>query len=343
MTRMTDDFTEVNGVGDSTEDKLKSAGFSTWDAISFTSMQKLQEKADVGESMAETLLSEARERSEMSSFQTAESMREDRADVSSITVGVDEVDELINGGIETNSIFELYGEFGSGKSQVTHQVCVNVQLPETHGGAHGRAIFIDTEDSFRPDRIEQMVLGLRDEKKNALMQVHDIDEESDTADEELVSEVLSHIDVASAHNSDHQIMLLEKAHEMASEYQDDDFPVQILCVDSLMSYFRSEYVGRGSLAERQQKISKHMYDMKKFSKLYNSALVITNQVQSDPDAFFGDPTKPIGGNIVGHTSNYRVYLKNKKDNKRAFNLVDAPALPDGEVIFAITDKGLESA
>lgn len=340
---MTDDFTEVNGIGDGTQDKLEKAGFSSWDAIAHASPQKLQDKADVGESTSETLLEEARKRSEMADFQTAKDMRDSRGDVFHITAGVDEIDELLDGGIETNSIFETYGEFGSGKSQVTHQLCVTTQLPEEYGGAHGRAMFIDTEESFRPKRIEQMVSGLREERKEALMDVHGVEEDSDTAESDLVDEVLAHIHVVQAHNSDHQIMLLEKAMEVASGHKESDFPIRLLCVDSLMSYFRSEYVGRGALAQRQQKISKHMYDMKKFSNLYNAAVVITNQVQSDPDAFFGDPTKPIGGNIVGHTSNYRVYLKNKKDNKRAFELVDAPALPDGEVLFKITNDGLESA
>ena len=111
-------------------------------------------------------------------------------------------------------------------------------------------------------------------------------------------------------------------------------------MDSLTAHFRAEYVGRGTLADRQQKLNKHMHDLMRFSGLNNASVVVTNQVMSKPDAFFGDPTKPIGGHVVGHTSTFRIYLRKSKGEKRIARLVDSPNLPEGEAIFSVTAGGL---
>ncbi|MFB6082084.1 MAG: DNA repair and recombination protein RadA, partial [Halanaeroarchaeum sp.] len=240
-------------------------------------------------------------------------------------------------------ITEVYGEFGAGKSQVTHQLAVNVQLPEAHGGLEGSAVFIDSEDTFRPERIDDMVRGLPEEALQATKEAREI--EGDLGDEdvmtELVQDFLDHIHVAKAFNSNHQILLAEKAKEVAAENEDTDWPVRVLAVDSLTAHFRAEYVGRGELADRQQKLNKHLHDLLRIGDLYNTAVVVTNQVQSNPDAFFGDPTKPIGGNILGHTSTFRMYLRKSKGDKRIVRLVDAPNLADGEAVMRVEDGGLK--
>ena len=273
-------------------------------------------------------------------------MLDRREQIGKLTWGVDEVDELLGGGVETQSITEVYGEFGSGKSQVTHQLSVNVQLPREHGGLEGSAIFVDSEDTFRPERIDDMVRGLDDETIEATMVTHDVadEETADAGDEELVTElveaILDKIHVAKAFNSNHQILLAEKAQEIASSSQDEEFPVRLLCVDSLTAHFRAEYVGRGELAERQQKLNKHLHDLMRVGDLNNTAVVVTNQVAANPDSFFGDPTQPIGGNILGHTSTFRIYLRKSKGDKRIVRLVDAPNLADGEAVMQVTNDGL---
>ncbi|MFW5963669.1 MAG: DNA repair and recombination protein RadA, partial [Natronomonas sp.] len=238
---------------------------------------------------------------------------------------------------------EVYGEFGAGKSQVTHQLAVNVQLPKEQGGLHGRCIFVDSEDTFRPERIDEMVRGLPDDVLEAALEDREIEGSIDDEGtmEELVQSFLDKIHVAKAFNSNHQILLAEKAKEIASEYEEDEYPVRLLCVDSLTAHFRAEYVGRGELADRQQKLNKHLHDIDRVGNLYNSAVVVTNQVQSNPDAFFGDPTKPIGGNILGHKSTFRMYLRKSKGNKRIVKLVDAPNLPDGESVMRVQGEGLK--
>jgi len=232
---------------------------------------------------------------------------------------------------------------------VTHQLAVNVQLPAEHGGLEGSAIFIDSEDTFRPERIEQMVEGQEDEALEDMMKLHGIvgeDEAADATDDalmaDLVESVLDKIHVAKAFNSNHQILLAEKAQEIASESQDEEFPVRLLAVDSLTAHFRAEYVGRGQLADRQQKLNKHLHDLMRVGDLNNTAVLVTNQVASNPDSFFGDPTQPIGGNILGHTSTFRIYLRKSKGNKRIVKLVDAPNLPDGEGVMRVEGAGLKN-
>ena len=180
-----------------------------------------------------------------------------------------------------------------------------------------------------------------------MMRLHGIvgeDEAADTTEDELMADlvesVLDKIHVAKAFNSNHQILLAEKAQEIASNTQDDEFPVRLLAVDSLTAHFRAEYVGRGQLADRQQKLNKHLHDLMRVGDLNNTAVVVTNQVASNPDSFFGDPTQPIGGNILGHTSTFRIYLRKSKGNKRIVKLVDAPNLPDGEGVMRVEGAGL---
>jgi len=342
-----EDLEELPGVGPATAEKLKDNGFDGYQGIAVASPGELSNTADIGESSAADIIQAAREAADIGGFETGATVLERREQIGKLTWSVGEVDELLGGGIETQSITEVYGEFGAGKSQVTHQISVTVQLPAEHGGLEGSAIFIDSEDTFRPERIEQMVKGLDDEVLEDTMVMHGLVEEEGDADagdeqllDDLVESVLDKIHVAKAFNSNHQILLAEKAQEIASESQDDEFPVRLLCVDSLTSHFRAEYVGRGELAERQQKLNKHLHDLMRVGDLNNTAVVVTNQVASNPDSFFGDPTQPIGGNILGHTSTFRMYLRKSKGNKRIVKLVDAPNLPDGEAVMRVEEGGL---
>jgi len=195
---------------------------------------------------------------------------------------------------------------------------VNVQVPKKDGGLEGSAAIIDTENTFRPERIKQMAeaLGLNHE------------------------EVLKNIHVARAYNSNHQMLLVDRAFELAEKLKNSDKPVRLIIVDSLTAHFRAEYVGRGTLADRQQKLNRYLHDIMRFGDLYNAAVVVTNQVMSKPDAFFGDPTRPIGGHILGHTATFRIYLRKSKGEKRIARLVDSPSLPEGEAIFSVTAEGV---
>ncbi|WP_297536137.1 DNA repair and recombination protein RadA, partial [Thermococcus sp.] len=208
---------------------------------------------------------------------------------------------------------------GSGKTQLAHTLAVMVQKPPEEGGLGGSVIWIDTENTFRPERIRQIA------------EARGLDPD----------EVLKNIYVARAFNSNHQMLLVEKAEEIIKERASTDRPVKLLVVDSLMAHFRSEYVGRGSLAERQQKLAKHLADLHRLADLYDIAVFVTNQVQAKPDAFFGDPTRPVGGHILAHSATLRIYLRKGKAGKRVARLIDSPHLPEGEAVFRITERGVE--
>lgn len=348
---MSDELENLPGVGPATAEKLKEAGYERFVKIASADSSVLADEADIGDSTAVDAIQGAREEADIGGFQSSQEMLEERKEVGKISTLIPELDDLLlaegekddAGGVETQSITEVYGEYGSGKSQFTHQMVVNVQLPEEYGGLNGRAIFIDSEDSFRPSRITEMVNGLDDDIIQACMDRDigggDVNNEDDL--EELVRVFQDRVSVAKAHNTGHQMLLAEKAQEIAEDFHDTDFPVRLLCVDSLTSHFRSEYVGRGALAERQQKLNTHIHDIQQFANIYNAAAIVANQVQSNPDSYFGDPTKPIGGNILGHSSNYRIYIKNSKANKRIFNLVNSPNLPEGEAVARIETEGLK--
>ncbi|MDR5674712.1 DNA repair and recombination protein RadA [Halalkaliarchaeum sp. AArc-GB] len=338
-----DDLESLPGVGPATADKLVDAGFDSFQSIAVASPGELSNTADIGDSTASDIIQGAREAADVGGFETGASVLERREQIGKLSWQIEEVDDLLGGGIETQSITEVYGEFGSGKSQITHQMSVNVQLPREYGGLDGAAIFIDSEDTFRPERIDDMVRGLDDEILEVELERREIDgtPDDDDALEQLTEAFLDRIHVAKAFNSNHQILLSQKAKELAQEHEESDWPVRLVSVDSLTAHFRAEYVGRGELAERQQKLNKHLHDLMRIGDLYNTAILVTNQVASNPDSYFGDPTQPIGGNILGHTSTFRIYLRKSKGDKRIVRLVDAPNLADGEAVMRVQNEGLK--
>ena len=312
---------ELPGVGSATAEKLREAGYHSVEAVAVATPAELAAAAEIGEAVAAKIISAAREAVDIGGFETGEKILERRKSIRKLTTGSKALDSLLGGGIETQAITEFYGEFGSGKTQIAHQLAVNVQLPEEQGGLSGSAIIIDTENTFRPERIAEMATAVGLEPEEALRNIH----------------------VARAYNSNHQMLLVEKATELAEELKDTDKPVRLLIIDSATAHFRTEYVGRGTLADRQQKINKHLHDALRFGDLFNAAVMITNQVQARPDVFFADPTKPVGGHIVAHTATFRVYLRKSKGEKRIARLVDSPYLPEGEVVFAVVKEGIRDA
>ncbi len=314
------DLEDLPGVGPAIAEKLREAGYDSIELIAVSSPAELSAVADIGEATALKIITAARKLANLGGFESGEVIFQRRQEVGKITTGSNALDSLLGGGIETQSITEFFGEFGSGKTQICHQLAVNVQLPRDKGGLEGSVIVIDTEKTFRPERIIQMAEAKGLDGK----------------------EVLKNIYVAHAYNSNHQMLLVDNAKELAQKLaKEGKPPVRLLIVDSLTSHFRAEYVGRGALADRQQKLNRHLHDLMRFGEIFNAAVVVTNQVMAKPDTFYGDPTRPIGGHIVAHTATYRVYLRKGKGELRVARLIDSPHLPEAEVVFKITERGIE--
>lgn len=306
---------DLPGVGDKIAEKLKESGFNDLMGLAVTPVAELVERTGVGEQTAQKIVEIARKQLNLN-FVSGNDYFEQRSQVRRITTGSKNFNMLIGGGVETQAITECFGQFASGKTQLAHQLAVTVQLPEDQGGLNGYAVYIDTEGTFRPERIIQIAKAYKLDPQ----------------------EVLSRIKIARTFSTDHQILLTEKIPELIEK---DKIPVKLIIVDSLMGLFRVEFAGRGTLADRQQKLNRHIHFLQRLSDRYNLAIYVTNQVMSKPDQFFGDPTYPIGGNIVAHACTYRIYLRKGKAGKRVAKLIDSASLPEGEAVFDITETGIK--
>ncbi len=306
------DLEDLPGIGEVTAEKLKAAGYSEFPAIAAAMPHELAEAGGMGVESAKKAIEAAKTMVEIG-FETADQVYERRKSIHRIKTGSTALDDLLGGGIETMAITEMYGKFSSGKSQLGFQLVVNVQKPVEQGGLGGGVLFVDSEATFRPERIVQ------------LAEAQGMDSQA----------VLTNIQVARAENSDHQIILLEKSEETIQNNN-----IKLIVVDSLTSQFRADYLGRGALGERQQKLNKHVHTLQKLAEKYNLAVYVTNQVMDNPGILFGDPTTPIGGHVLAHMSTYRLYVRKGKDDKRIARLVDSPSMPEGEAVFRVTPKGL---
>ncbi len=245
-------------------------------------------------------------------FTSAKEIYEKRKKIERITTGCNSLDELLAGGMETQAITEVYGEYGSGKSQLCHTLSVTTQLPHEEGGLEASAIYIDTENTFRPERIYQIA-----EERNLNPE-----------------EILRRITVAKAYNSSHQELIIQALGRVIKENK-----TKLIALDSAVAHYRAEFLGRGTLAERQQRLNRMMHLLLRTAETYNVAVVATNQVQSTPDIFFGDPSKATGGHVVAHTSTYRIYLR-KSGKRRIAKMVDSPCHPETEAPFILDKSGV---
>mgnify|MGYP000524087302 CR=1 FL=1 len=305
------------GVGPVTTKKLSDAGVHNIMDLIVRGPVELAEITGMDKDTASTIVEKARQSLVeggllQKDFVSASEIYKRRQDIGKITTGTECLDLLFDGGIETQALTEVYGEFGSGKTQFCHTMCVQVQKSKQEGGLEGGVLYIDTENTFRPERIV------------SIAQANGMDPEK----------VLDNIIVARAYNSSHQILILEEASTLIKEHN-----IKLVVSDSAVGLFRSEYLGRGTLATRQQKLNKFVHLLVRLAETYNVAAIMTNQVMHSPDQFFGDPTRPVGGNVVAHTSTYRIYFK-KSGKKRIARMVDSPHHPEMDVIFALGEAGV---
>ncbi len=306
------DITDLPGVGPTTAQKLMEAGYSSIEAIAVATPYELSQATGIPLPTAQKIVQAARNALDIR-FKTALELKQERMSVRKITTGSKNLDELLGGGVETKTLTEFFGEFGSGKTQLCHQLAVNVQLPEDQGGLEAKAVYIDTEGTFRWERIEQMARGVGLDPDKVMENIYWI----------------------RAINSHHQMAIVDQLFDMLRHEN-----IKLVIVDSVTGHFRAEFPGRENLAMRQQLLNKHLHQLARLAEIYNVAVVITNQVMARPDVFYGDPTQAVGGHVLYHAPGVRVQLKKSRGNKRIARIVDAPHLPEGETVFVITEWGI---
>jgi DNA repair protein RadA len=312
-------LSDLEGVGPVTKKKLEDAGIHSLMDLVVRGPVELTEISSMTSESCDKIVSMARQQLAESGvitkdFASAAEIYKKRQNIEKITTGTNGLDELLLGGIETQAITEVFGEFGSGKTQFCHTLCVMAQKSKDEGGLDGGVLYIDTEGTFRPERIV------------SIAKIHNMDP----------NKVLDNIIVARAYNSAHQVLILEEAGKIIKEEN-----LRLIISDSTTGLFRTEYLGRGTLASRQQKLGRYIRLLSRIAETYNCAVIATNQVSSSPDTFFGDPTRPVGGNVVGHASTYRIYFRKGGKNKRVAKIIDSPHHPTSEEVFELGEAGIQ--
>jgi len=283
---------ESHGVNKADIAKLKAGGYNTIESVAHTTLRKLQEVKGISEQKAAQLKQKIKDNELVSiGFTTALARLDADKDKITLSTGSSTLDALLGGGVETGSITEIFGEFRTGKTQICHTLCVTCQRPLDSGGGEGKAIYVDTEGTFRPSKL------------TAIAERYGMDPET----------VLNNVICARAHNSEQQLELLQDAAALMS---DDRF--SLLVVDSATALYRTDYSGRGELSERQMHLGQFLRQLTRLAEEFGVAVVITNQVVADPGgmSFAKDSNKPIGGNIIAHASTTRLKFKKGRGENR---------------------------
>jgi len=307
----------IDGLGPKTKEKLVAGGIDSIMGLAVALPSEVEEILG-GKETATKLIFSARQYLESKNllekqFILASEFLKKRQDMMKVTTGSTNLDDLLLGGVETQSLTEFYGDYGSGKTQLCHTLCVTCQLPPDERGLGGGAIYVDTEGTFRPERLVQIA------------EARGLD----------ADEILQKVILCKVYNSNHLELVVRGLSRFIEKYQ-----AKLLIVDSIISLHRAEYVGRGTLANRQQRLNKMIHRLLRLAEVFNITVVVTNQVQSKPDTFFGDPTRPAGGNVIAHACTYRIYLR-KSGKERKATIVDSPLHPYSDTRFTITEKGIE--
>ncbi len=310
-------LSSLEGVGPVTTKKLSDSGVHNVMDLIVRGPVEVAEITGMDKDTAEKIVNKARQHLVdggliAKDFVSASEIYKHRQCIGKITTGTEALDGLFDGGVETQALTEVYGEFGCGKTQFAHTMSVMVQKSKDEGGLDGGVLYIDTENTFRPERIVTIAQANRMDPEKAL----------------------DNIIVARAYNSAHQTLILEESGTVIEENN-----IKLIVADSAVGLFRSEYLGRGTLSNRQQKLNHFVHLLSRIAETYNCAAIATNQVMASPDVFFGDATRPIGGNVVAHTSTYRVYFK-KTGKKRIARMIDSPHHPEEEAVFALGRSGV---
>jgi DNA repair protein RadA len=305
---------ELDGVSSTTLAKLRKVGLTTYEAIAVTPSREIEDLTGMGADTAQKVSQLAREKIDRG-FIPATEVLERRKLMIRCNTGSLDLNRILGGGIETGAITELIGEFGSGKTQICFTLSVLAQQPKEQGGFASKVCVIDTEGTFLPERIKQIA------------EARGLD----------ATTILQNVLVARAYNSEHQTILIKNLPQVVQENN-----VKLVIIDSMIGHFRGEFIGRGTLSDRQQKIGACLAALLRVSQAFNLAIVLTNQVQAKPDTAYGDPNKPTGGHVMAHACTHRIYLRKGKENTRIAQVIDSPYLPEEKARFAVDAAGVVS-
>ena len=165
-------------------------------------------------------------------FSTAEAILERRKNLLRCTTGSSKLDSFLKRGIESQAMTEFAGEFGSGKSQLCYTLCVTANMPVDKSGLGGNVIFIDTENTFRAERIHQIA------------ETRGVNEPQD---------ILRKIYVCEIYNSNHLELIIQNLGKSIQDYN-----ARLVIVDSIIALHRAEFAGRETLADRQAATQYHV-------------------------------------------------------------------------------------
>lgn len=297
--------------------KLRQAGIFTIPGVQMQCRKDLTQIKGLSEAKVEKILEAVRKMADVG-FMTGTMCLLQRSQVVHISTGSIALDQLLGGGVESRAITEAFGEFRTGKTQIAHTLCVTCQLPRQMGGGNGKAVYVDTEGTFRPERIRPIAerFGLDP------------------------GSTLDNILVARAYTHEHQAHLLSMvAAKMAEE------PFGLLVVDSVTALFRVDFSGRGELAERQQKLGRMMSQLIKVAEEFNVAVYITNQVVADPGGVHvcGRSKETGRWACLGARLDDAHFAAQGPGEQRVCKIFDSPSLPEVECTFAITEQGIADA
>ncbi len=309
---------DIKGVGAKTADKLKEKGITTVKSLAKSRKQTLTDEVGLGGGTADKILQNAREelRTHGTGYTRGDTLADKRNKLKKIDTGSIGVNKILGGGIPTGYITELYGKFGTGKSQIAMQLAVNTQKPVDEGGLGKKSIYIDTEHSYLPSRLEEIAKhsGVDTDK------VHE------------------NVFISQPIDSDHLSEVVKNAKSLCANED-----IGLIIVDSIIAPFRSDYTGRDELPERQNHMGSVITDLKQLIRTHDVAVVYTNQVMDNPD---GNPytqdVKPLGGNVLAHNSAFRIKLENRQSKGFAARLEDSPGLPPQTKRFRIDESGIST-
>lgn len=305
---------ENQGIAKMDIDKLKSAGYTTVESLHYTTSKSLAEVKGINESKIAKIQA-AVQKFFPDKIENSKIMLHKRENLTYLSTGSEALDNLLQGGIECGNLTELFGEFRTGKTQLCHTLCVTCQLPKNKRGGEGRALYIDTEGTFRPEKLKPIARRYK------------LDED----------EVINNVFYARAYNHEHQYRLLSQAGALMSESK-----FSLIVVDSATALYRTDFSGRGELSARQMHLGKFLRGLQKLADEFGVAVVITNQVVACVDGAtgYGQDKKPIGGHIMAHAPQTRLFLKKGAKDNRVCKVYDSPTIAEGDAIFSLNEDGI---